>query len=83
MFAFAPGPGGVGLILGFQAHGGSLHGDIVALSGVADRGFDQAVADHDIAQAGGDVMVSNGTTVLGVLHDVALGSLQARDFRFA
>ena len=80
---FVHGSGGHDVIKGFQAHGASAAGDVVALAGFADRTFDQAVADGHIAQAGADVVITDGANVVATLQHVLLTSLHANDFAFS
>jgi Ca2+-binding RTX toxin-like protein len=81
-FLFTFGDAGKDVVQGFQAHGVSAQGDIVALAGFADQSFAQAVADGHIAQSGADVAISDGTHVVATLQNVLLTSLQANDFAF-
>jgi hypothetical protein len=69
--------------MGFQPHGAGTQGDLLSLTGFAEHSFDQAVGDGHIAQAGADVVISDGTHVVATLHDVLLSSLHANDFVFA
>jgi Ca2+-binding RTX toxin-like protein len=82
-FLFTAGTTGRDTIIDFQAHGASLHGDIVALSGFADHSFAQAIADGHIARSGANVVVSDGTNVIATLQNVSFGALQAKDFLFS
>jgi Ca2+-binding RTX toxin-like protein len=82
-FLFAFGEGGRDVVKGFQVHGASAQGDVVALSGFADQSFAQALADGHIAQSGADVAISDGTHVVATLQNVLLASLHANDFIFS
>src|SRR5262245_22452295 len=81
-FLFTFGTGGQDVIQDFQAHGTSAHGDLITLAGFVDHTFDQAVADGHIAQSGADVVISDGTNDVAMLHNVLLTSLHANDFLF-
>jgi Ca2+-binding RTX toxin-like protein len=82
-FVFTFGANGQDLIQGFQAHGASAQGDVVALQGSPDHTFAQAVADGHIAQSGADVVVSDGANVTATLQNISLASLHANDFLFS
>jgi Ca2+-binding RTX toxin-like protein len=82
-FLFTSGEGGHDVIQGFQAHGASQQGDIVALAAFADHSFDQLVANNHIVQSGADVVVSDGTSVVATLQHIVLASLHANDFAFS
>jgi Ca2+-binding RTX toxin-like protein len=82
-FVIAAGAPGNEVIMGFQPHGAGTQGDLLSLTGFAEHSFDQAVGDGHIAQAGADVVISDGTHVVATLHDVLLSSLHANDFVFA
>ena len=82
-FVFTFGTNGHDVVQGFQAHGASAQGDLVALMGSSDHTFDQAVADGHIAQSGAaDVVISDGTNVVATLQNIMLTSLHANDFHF-
>ncbi len=83
IFGFTAGDTGHDTIIGFQAHGANLHGDIVALAGFADHSFAQAIADGHIAQSGANVVISGGTNAIVTLQGVSSGALQAKDFLFS
>jgi Ca2+-binding RTX toxin-like protein len=82
-FLFNFGEGGQDVVKGFQAHGATLQGDVVALSGFADHSFAQAVGDGHLAQSGADVLISDGTHGVATLQNVLLTSLHASDFAFS
>lgn len=82
-FVFTFGTNGQDLVQGFQAHGASAQGDVVALQGSPDHTFAQAVADGHIAQSGADVVVSDGASVTATLQNISLASLHANDFLFS
>jgi Ca2+-binding RTX toxin-like protein len=82
-FVFKFGASGHDVVQDFQVHGTSPQGDVVRLQGFADHTLDQALADGHIAQSGADVVISDGTTVVATLQNVALASLHAHDFMFA
>jgi Ca2+-binding RTX toxin-like protein len=81
-FVFTSGESGHDTIVGFQAHGANTQGDVVALAGFSDHTFDQAIADGHIAQAGADVVISDGTNIVATLQNISLTSLHANDFLF-
>lgn len=81
-FMFSFGTNGNDVIQGFQAHGAGTQGDLVALAGSSDHTFAQAVADGHIAQAGADVVISDGANVAATLQNISLASLHANDFLF-
>ena len=82
-FVFNFGSNGHDLVQGFQAHGASSQGDLVALMGSSDHTFAQAVADGHIAQSGADVVISDGANVVATLQGISLASLHANDFLFS
>jgi Ca2+-binding RTX toxin-like protein len=81
-FVFTFGQTGHDVIQDFQAHGTGTQGDTIALAGFSDHTFEQAVADGHIAQAGSDVAISDGTSIVATLQNVSLASLHANDFLF-
>ena len=81
-FRFSLGEGGHDVIQAFEAHGGDLHGDIVALAGFADHGFDAAVANGHIAQSGANVVISGSGSTITILG-ISLASLHPQDFLFS
>jgi Ca2+-binding RTX toxin-like protein len=82
VFAFTSGESGHDVIRNFHVHGASAQGDVVLLSGFSDQTFDQAVANGHIAQAGADVVISDGANIIATLQDVSLFSLHGSDFLF-
>ena len=80
VFAFTVGESGHDVIQNFHVHGANPQGDVISLSGFSDQTFAQAVADGHIAQAGADVVISDGTNIIVALHDISLLSLTAQDF---
>ena len=80
VFAFTSGESGHDVIQNFQVHGAGAQGDVVLLTGFSDQTFDQAVANGHIAQAGADVVISDGANIVATLHDISLVSLHASDF---
>jgi len=82
-FNFSPGGHGHDVIQDFQLHGAGTQGDVVRLTGFSDHSFDQALADDHIAQAGADVVISDGTNVVATRQNISLASLHAHDFMFA
>lgn len=80
VFAFTFGESGDDLIQNFQVHGGNAQGDVISLSGFSDQTFAQAVADGHIAQAGADVVISDGANIIATLQDISIFSLTAQDF---
>ena len=82
-FVFTFGQTGHDVIQDFQAHGTGSQGDVIALAGFSDHTFDQAVADGHIAQAGADVVISDGANIVATLQNVSLASLHANDFLFS
>jgi len=81
-FLFTAGVSGHDVVQDFQAHGAGAHGDLIALAGFSDHGFDQAVASGHITQVGVNVMISDGADTLIALRNTSLASLGAQDFRF-
>jgi hypothetical protein len=77
-FHFTLGEGGHDVIQALEAHGGSKHGDLVALAGF--HGLDAAVASGHSVQSGADVAISGGSIVTAL--NVSLASLHSQDFRF-
>jgi len=82
-FRFTAGTTGHDTIVNFQVHGAGLHGDTIALAGFADHSFVQAMADGHIASSGGNVVISDGSSVFATLQNVSLNTLRANDFAFS
>jgi Ca2+-binding RTX toxin-like protein len=80
VFAFTSGQSGHDEVRNFQVHGANAQGDVISLTGFADQTFAQAVANGHIAQAGADVVISDGANVIATLHDISIFSLTAQDF---
>lgn len=80
VFAFTFGESGHDEIQNFHVHGANTQGDVISLSGFSDQTFAQAVADGHIAQAGADVVISDGTNIIATLHDISIFTLTAQDF---
>jgi Ca2+-binding RTX toxin-like protein len=81
-FVFAANAGGEAHVSDFAAHSLGAVADLVQLIGSSDASFAAALANHHIAQAGADVVVSDATGVIVTLQNVSLGALQASDFLF-
>lgn len=66
----------------FQAHAGGVTGDLIQLTGGSDASFDDALANHHLAQSGADVIISDASGMIATLRDVQLSTLHANDFLF-
>jgi Ca2+-binding RTX toxin-like protein len=80
---FRFGASGHDVVQDFQVHGTNAQGDALRLDGFSDHTFDQALADGHIAQAGADVVISDGANIVATLQNVSLAALHANDFMFA
>ncbi|HEX7946497.1 MAG TPA: hypothetical protein VF495_17640, partial [Phenylobacterium sp.] len=81
-FMFGPGIAGLDVILDFQAHDPTGHGDVISLAGFVDRSFAAAVANHHIVQSGANVDINDGEHLILTLKNISLASLHASDFLF-
>ena len=74
---------GANTVTGFQAHGVSGEGDVIALQHFSDVTFSDAEANHHIFQSGADVIVADATHTIVTLQNIQLASLHANDFLIA
>ncbi|MFL5296630.1 MAG: calcium-binding protein [Phenylobacterium sp.] len=81
-FVFRAGETGRDTIVDFQGHGADGRGDVLALNGFSDHSFNEAVANHHVAQVGADVVVSDASGGIVTLQNVLVTSLHANDFAF-
>ena len=74
---------GSDVVLDFTPHSAGLaEADLIHLIDFTDQTFEEAIANGHIAQAGVDVVISDGANIVATLQNVALASLRANDFLF-